>query len=368
MVKRMSEALLQISSIKNLDMVNFYRLSEDGSSLPGIVAYYDGGKVINLCSADEGFSELLNKVVEVYSDEKESGRIVTDNYTGRLLNRSISTSSEDYEKMLEGFEETPNPLFLDKAFSHIMVIPTVKYIVESIYGINDMPVNWNLLNKCWFGRGTLTASVKEKTTKFPYLITRHNDKIHRVIINGVLHPGNSLTVDIIHDLKGICINFSDSFKGYKGSYIADITGPAPGYSFDIGCEGKTLYHDEGMLPDSPEVNRIEALKFSLPDAEFKEYMLPWGEKLYLSDNDRHLQYIFSASSATETISYGLCSEKLNDAGGLPILLGLFSYMHVESVSTTELHFLDMGYPQLSLYKERYVGKKYTLKRGLHHGN
>ena len=252
MVKRMSEALLQISSIKNLDMVNFYRLSEKGPSLPGIVAYYDSGKVINLCSADEGFSELLSKVVEVYSAEKSFGRIVTDNYTGRLLDRSISTSSEAYEKMLDGFEETSNPLFLDKAFSHIMVIPAVKFIVESIYGINDMAVSWDLFNKTWYGRGILTASVKEKSVKFPYLITQHNDKIHRIIINGVLHPGNSLTVDIIHDFKGISINFSDSIKGYKGSYTADITGPAPGYSFDIGCGDKTLYHDEGKLSESSE--------------------------------------------------------------------------------------------------------------------
>ena len=55
MVKRMSEIELQISSIKNLDMVNIYHLFDDGKSLLGILAYYEGSKVINLCAADEGF-------------------------------------------------------------------------------------------------------------------------------------------------------------------------------------------------------------------------------------------------------------------------------------------------------------------------
>ena len=52
MVQRMSETELQISSIKNLDMVNIYHLFDDGKSLLGILAYYEGSKVINLCAAD----------------------------------------------------------------------------------------------------------------------------------------------------------------------------------------------------------------------------------------------------------------------------------------------------------------------------
>ena len=81
MVKRMSEISLQISSIKNLDMVNFYHLFDEGASLPGILAYYNNSSVINLCAADEGFPYLLEKIVEVYSREKEFGRIVLDNDT-----------------------------------------------------------------------------------------------------------------------------------------------------------------------------------------------------------------------------------------------------------------------------------------------
>ena len=368
MVKRMSETLIQISSIKNLNMVNFYRLSDDGKSLPGIIAYYGNGKTINLCSADEGFSELLDKVVEVYSHEKEFGRIVTDNYTGRVLERSISTSGEDYERLLERFTETSNPLFLDKAFAHVMVIPAVKFIIESIYNINDMPVNWDLYNKTWYGRGILTGSVKEKSVKFPYLITRYNDKIHHVIINGVLHSGNALNFDIVHDFKGIKIIFSDSLEGWSGSYSAEITETSPRYSFKITCRGETVYNDEGLLSKNEQLTETSALQLSFAGAEFTEYGLPWGERFYLAVSDNKVQYIFSSSNTTETVSYSICSEKLNDSGGIPILLGLFSYMYTESVSASELHLLDMGYPQLALYKEKYAGKKYTLKRGTQNGN
>ncbi|MBR5761486.1 MAG: hypothetical protein IKX87_05610, partial [Lachnospiraceae bacterium] len=73
-------------------------------------------------------------------------------------------------------------------------------------------------------------------------------------------------------------------------------------------------------------------------------------------------------SVAETISYGICSVGLGDGKKTPIGLGLFSYMLFESASLKELHFLDMGYPQLALYKDNFAGKCYTLNKGVHHGN
>ena len=61
MTKHMSEVILKISSIKNLDMVNFYHLFDEGTTLPGILAYYNNSDVINLCAADEGFPFFLKK-------------------------------------------------------------------------------------------------------------------------------------------------------------------------------------------------------------------------------------------------------------------------------------------------------------------
>ena len=368
MVKRMSEIELQISSIKNLDMVNFYHLFDDGKSLPGMLAYYDSTKVINLCAADKGFPMLLDKIVEVYSLEKQYGRIVLDYNTKQVLDRSISCSKSNYENMLAGFLETAKPIYLDKAYIHIIVLPLVKYIIDGIYGVNDMTVNWNIYNKSWYGRGVLTASVNEKATKFPYLIARQNDKMHRAIINGLLRPDNTLTIDIIHDLRGIGVTFKDNLYGYEGSLSADVSGDVPMLKFEILSAGERVFFNESAIPESNAEEGRVAIGLSLAEAEFKEYILPWGETISLSKSGGKMQCIFSAGDVSDRISLGICSERLDDRTRTPIDLGLFAYILFESVAMKELHFLDMGYPQQALYKEEYAGKSYTLKKGEHHGN
>lgn len=368
MVRRMSETELQISSIKNLDMVNIYHLFDDGKSLLGILAYYEGSKVINLCAADEGFPVLLDKIVEVYSREKQYGRIVLDYNTKQILDRSISLSTDNYEKMLSGYTETAQPIFLDKAFVHILALPIVKYVVEGIYSVNDMPVSWDIYNKSWYGHGILTALVNKKTARFPYRITRQYDKLYRVIINGVLRQSNTLTIDIMHDMKGIGVSFYDALCGYEGNLTADISEATPTLQFSISSAGKRVYYTEDTITESNSEESGNVTKLSFADTEFKEYRLPWGERIFVAtDNDR-TQCVFAGSSVAETISYGICSVGLDDNKKTRIGLGLFSYMLFESASMKELHFLDMGYPQLALYKENYAGKCYTLNKGVHHGN
>ena len=368
MVQRMSETELQISSIKNLDMVNIYHLFDDGKSLLGILAYYEGSKVINLCAADEGFPVLLDKIVEVYSREKQYGRIVLDYNTKQILDRSISLSTDNYGKMLSDFTETAKPIFLDKAFIHVLTIPLVKYVVEGIYGVNDMPVNWDIYNKSWYGHGILTASVNRKTVRFPYRITRQNDKLYRVIINGVLKQSNTLTIDIMHDMKGIGVSFYDGLYGYVGKLEVDIAEDVPTFMFSIDCAGKRVYYKEDSIAESDSEDAGDVTKLSFADTVFKEYRLPWGERIFVAvDNDR-TQCVFAGSSVAETISYGICSVGLDDNKKTRIGLGLFSYMLFESASKKELHFLDMGYPQLALYKDNFAGKCYTLNKGVHHGN
>ena len=368
MAKHMSEIALKISSIKNLDMVNFYHLFDEGTTLPGLLAYYNNSDVINLCAADEGFPFLLEKIVEVYSREKNLGRIVLNDDTRRKLDWSISCSEETYKEITKELSETSKPLFLNKAFVHTMMLPAVKYVIEGILSVNDMPVNWDVYNRDWFGRGTLTGTVKEKRTSFPYRITQQSDKTYRIMINGLIRQNNTLTVDIAHDSKGIKITFADTVFGYTGNIDADITGAEPKFSFAIKRGGKKVYSEENAIPGGEGTPQSHTLQFAPEGADFKQYDLPWGERTYVATDGRREYSIFEAGSATETIAFGIGSDKLTDAGETPVYLGLFSYMLFDSASITELHFLDMGYPQSALYKENYAGKCYTLNKGGNYGN
>ncbi|MBR5897334.1 MAG: hypothetical protein IKZ39_06925 [Lachnospiraceae bacterium] len=368
MVKHMSEIALQISSIKNLDMVNFYHLFAEGASLPGILAYYDNSHVINLCAADDGFPYLLEKIVEVYSREKEFNRIVADNDTKAVLERSISCSGEMYEEMLKGFSETTRPIFLNKASVHTMMLPTVKYIIEGILGSVDMPVAWNIYNRDWFGRGALTGTVKGKQTKFPYLIARQNDKMYRVTISGLIRQENTLTVDILHDVNGIWASFFDCLYGYEGTLSVDITGPVPMLKFNIERGSEAVFHSEEPVPASDDATESTAFGLSPKDAEYRCCLLPWGERIYTSTAGSRTYSIFENGTASGTIAFGTGCERLSDSKVGEASLGLYSFMLFDSPSMAELHFIDMGYPQSALYKEHYVGKCFTLNKGGRYGN
>ena len=368
MVKHMSETALQISSIKNLDMVNIYHLFDEGASLPGILAYYDNSHVINLCAADEGFPYLLEKIVEVYSREKEFNRIVLDDDTRAVLERSISCSKDTYEAMVNGFKETNKPVYLNKAFSYVLMLPIVKYVIEGIFASNDMTVNWDIYNRDWFGRGALTGTVKEKRTKFPYLIARQSDNCYRVRINGLIRQENTLTVDILHDNKGIWASFFDTIYGYEGTLTADISGTEPMLKFSIDRGGEKVFNSEDPIPLSEDASDSAALKLSPKDYDYRRFLLPWGERIYLSESGSRVCSIFENGTATDTVSFGFGSERLSDAAIGSFSLGLYSFMLFDSASLTELHFFDMGYPQSALYKGQYAGKCYTVSKGGHYGN
>ena len=368
MVNQMSEIALKISSIKNLDMVNIYHLFDEGTSLPGILAYYNNSDVINLCAADEGFPFLLEKIVEVYSREKNLGRIVLDEETKSELERSISCSEETYKEMISALKETDRPVFLNKAFVHTMMLPIVRYVIEGILSSNGIPVTWDVYNRDWFGKGTLTGMVKEKRTNFPYQITQQSDKTYRVMINGLIRQNNTLTVDITHDSKGIKAAFFDTVFGYTGIIDADISKSVPYLSFSIEKGGERIFLSQDAIPEDEGLPASSAFRFAPQGTEFMKFLLPWDERIYIATMGSREYSIFEYSSGNDTIAFGIGNEKLNDTGETPIFLGLFSYMLFDSASMTELHFLDMGYPQSALYKEQYAGKCYTLNKGGNYGN
>ncbi|MBO4678300.1 MAG: hypothetical protein J5626_01375 [Lachnospiraceae bacterium] len=368
MAKHMSEVILKISSIKNLDMVNFYHLFDEGTTLPGILAYYNNSDVINLCAADEGFPFLLEKIVEVYFREKNFGRIVLDEATKDKLDRSISCSEDSYKEIIAGLTETERPVYLNKAFVHTMMLPLVKYIIEGIQSTCDMDVTWDVYNRDWFGRGTLTGTVKEKRTNFPYRITQLSDKLYRIMINGLIRHNNTLTVDVCHDAKGISASFSDNIFGFSGTLTADITDTVPKLSFSVKKAGESVYFTENALTENTESAATGTTRFTPAEGSFKRLDLPWGERIYMATDGSREYSIFEAGAGAETIAFAIGSEKLHDVGEAPVYFGLFSYMLFDSPGMTELHFLDMGYPQSALYKENYAGKCYTLNKGGNYGN
>ena len=362
MVRHMNEITFKISSIKNLNMVNFYHLFDEESGLPAIVVYYDNSEVINLCAADEGYTALLEKVVEVYSREAKYNRIIADDHTKALLNGSIHCAKEDYERLILNFSETKESVVSEKVFAWKMMLPIVKYCIEGLYQIGDATVSWHLFNKDWYGKGTLTASVNKKTTQFRYNIQKINDRMYRVLVSGVLKQYNVLTIDIIHDSKGLTIAYKDSHFSYEGNISVDFSGETPKMTYTIKRAGQNLYRGENSCEPLDGPPKTLGSNITLSDVTWKGFILPWQEQIFTAFSEGKEYTLFLAGKENDSFSIGICDGKIKEEGDEFGEICMFIYLLYESPAVTELHFLDAGSPGFAYYKENYATKKYILKK------
>ena len=142
-IKRTDEMLLEINNIKNIKSIKIYDLLISRTSnnllLPSILVEYDG-KVLNLCSKDEYFDELVNKLIEVYNREKNKKYI--DDF-GRV--RTIDINEEDKRILLSGKltknskydlykgKENYDNSFIFQIDEVRLLIPIIKYQLESFF-------------------------------------------------------------------------------------------------------------------------------------------------------------------------------------------------------------------------------------------
>ena len=77
----MDSELIKIYEIKNMELIKFYDLTLSNNNkqiiVPGLLIFYDKGKFLNLSIKDKYFEVYVNKVIEVYKEEKD--KIVDDN-------------------------------------------------------------------------------------------------------------------------------------------------------------------------------------------------------------------------------------------------------------------------------------------------
>lgn len=126
----------EIQSIRNLEMIYFYDISKSdigGSSTPflGLKIVYDNGKGLGYDVTSENFNKFVQKVKDVYNQEKENGKIDFLNEYSRKLMEELDVTTLDqnlnvnYEK--ESLIETKS------RYSEIMEIKDyIKYICKNL--------------------------------------------------------------------------------------------------------------------------------------------------------------------------------------------------------------------------------------------
>ncbi len=363
MIKNRGEITNRISAIRDLKMVRLYHLLEESSPIIGIMAYF-GDETINLCSEDEHFDELLDRLIQVYSEEAAENRIVVDEETRRILEQAEGLKENEYVKKLEEFREIKEPLFLPKAFFHQWILPIAKYVLAILYGSEADVGAFEKTTDPWFGQGVLCRVIGENTVRIPYKIIQVRDNLYEVTLCNVLKTANVLKMQIFYGREFMKASFSDRSFSYRGLLELAMRGEEMYLSCSILEGDKTIYTKEevcsvieGAAPTDAVLKLTAGRK-----SGWKTYELPWGERVYRMQEQGNEYLVYETGENGDVISRAVCCECLTqEVGGAMLKFGRLAFQMYEREQLKELHLLDLEYPGSGRYRLHYAGKYYTVK-------
>ena len=362
---KQDEISRQIANIKKLKMVNVYHLFGEDAPVLGILAYYQD-QTINLCNADPHFQELFDKLVEVYAKEREYTytEIIANEETQRILNLACSFPTEEYEKRLAKYEEIKAPLFLPRAFSCFYIAPIIKFLCEALYRQKQETIRFEDTVRQWFGQGMLDAVVMDRPIQLSFMIQESLEDTYEVTVRNVLKLGNLLKMTIRFGDHGISAAYSDSMFGFQGELLSTITGAQVTVSHVLKELGKVVETFEKSCEQVEGSSPTEQAKVLLGagSIEWNAYQLPWGDMVYLGRNENELYQVYASGDHGVRISRGTCFQELIKGDGAQARFGMSAFRLYEREDVTEVHLLELGYPGSTVWREKYSGKYYDLKR------
>ena len=352
--------LLKITSIKKLKMVHFYHLFGENGPMYGILVYYMFD-VINLCNADPYFDELFDKIVSVYKKEAPTNSILANEETKGILENAISLKKNDYQTIFSGFLETKMPIILPKAFSHIFLLPLVKYIITSIYGGDQESLQFSDLKEEWFGKGVMNAMLKNSSIRLPYRISQENDEDYEITVCHVLTQANELCIHVHFGGEGMIISYHDTIYNYRGGITVSISDENTIYSHELKQQNTLILNSEIYCEQLKKINLSKTV-YSLcgeNTCSWKFWTLPWGSiACHTMASDIHNRIIMDYSNNTLITRIVSC-KKIFTSDSSYIDFGCFNALLYECPNAVELHLLDMDYPRASSYIEHFAGKFYS---------
>ncbi|MCR5118505.1 MAG: hypothetical protein K6B44_02650 [Lachnospiraceae bacterium] len=350
----------QISSIDKLHMVHFYHLSSADNPVYGILAYYRD-KTINLINTDTHFTALFEKLVSVYTAEASSAEILADEETLQVLQNALSYSDGFYEKMLTSYSPVKTPMIAPAAFSHIYILPIVRYILNILYDGSDGDFSFLPRSGQWFGRGILDARKGGEELRFPYRIICHSATYVEVNINNVISAGNQLNILISFEREGISVSCGDRFHAYEGSLAYHISKDKAELSVFFTKKNEVLIDSRDTYPASGPDTLPESLSrlSGIPKENWSSFASPFNGRVFRTSGNNTEYRVFCSEDTGIRISLCHCFSYINGNYPDSLPFGICAFRLYEHSELTELHFLDLAAPGSGLYAARYAGNCYT---------
>ena len=295
MYRFMSEEEIEIRQITDLKMLHLYQLNGNDA----IAVYYGDNKQINLCSIDDHYNLLMEKILTLYAKCPDKDSIVIEATAKKILEQAISRDNHHTSffnrigKQYAKQEGSLCPRFISDGTIRDTLIPMIQYYLQQLYHMWIMDITFEPKTIGWHRNCVLKAKTGKETFIMPVRITMLNDNIYKITVGNFIHNYNSIEFEISYNENQLHVYFEDAkIELFGESYFKWNQQQMKAYT-TISIEKKVVYHQDEPIKQLTYTD--EHLQLALHqksylldlDTDFTHaviYQLPWSGFIIYRDN------------------------------------------------------------------------------------
>lgn len=267
----MSKTELDISQIRNVDIIRYYELPDKAQ---GLLLIYGGRTFINLCEYDSHWEMLAQAAYKAYLEDPA---VCADEYTKDILesrkNRSVikrfgflTAAAKQYKKTvncsLSMFPEEFIACFLSQIYKDL----------EADFALNEV--------KGWHGNYSISCKTDGKERRLPCRIEAVPEG-YVYFFGNLFDPAHTARIKLRYGFGEMeIVTESETKRELRRESRYDFS--ANTLTRMATSDRQVIFHDESPLA-LPAAEMPESVRTVCGEgnAEFNGYALPWGEKVFI---------------------------------------------------------------------------------------
>lgn len=293
----MDKELIEIYNLHNIESIKLWDLVQNGTGkmvvIPTLLVTYDGGKYLNIGAKDKNFRVFVQKVVEVYHNEKDN--LLEDGLTDPFRLRPTINIDEKTKSILEsGRLEDLDDIysFYDNKDSYDssllfqideikMLLPIIKYHIKSFYKFTNRVVTFDEGINGYRDNYTIGGKIDGIPVNINLLFNKIDTDEYEVYVGGLNKKNIPLKIHIKFSKDAIMVDVIIPLYDVVSSHNYHITKGAPKVTHEIRKNNlPVVFEDRDLESGENEWPNITSLDY---DSSLSWYKLPWNA-LYGVDN------------------------------------------------------------------------------------
>ena len=294
----MDKELIEIYNLHNIESIKLWDLVQNGTGkmvvIPTLLVTYDGGKYLNIGATDKNFRVFVQKVVEVYHNEKDN--LLEDGLTDPFrLRPRINIDEKTKEILLSGHLEEINEIYSfydgkDCYDSSLLfqidevkaLLPMIKYHIKNFYGFTDRVVTFDEGISGYRDNYMISGQVDGIEVNITLLFNKVDTDEYEVYVGGLNDKHEPLGIKIKFSKDAISVDLIIPSYNLVSSYLYHMTKGAPKVTHEIKKNGlPVVFEDKDLANTDNEWENVADLDY---DSSLSWYRLPWNA-LYGVDNE-----------------------------------------------------------------------------------